>query len=693
MYSLGSAGQRGGGVEVAVVAKPKSIEEVDLWVRGRFGVSSLRERQAEVVYALLRGRRALFVAPTGHGKSLCYQALAAGPWSTGMVLVFQPLKALMAEQVSRATGMGLRAAVVNSDQSIEEQRATLARAVAGELDILFLAPERQGSGSWMEAVPQVELKGVVIDEAHCISQWGHDFRPWYSRLVHTIMGLGRRTPVLAITATAPPKVVADVQLQIAPNGERITSIRLASHRPNITCAATRVDGLAQRLALLLELARGSFSGEPGIAYTLTTREAERAAAFLRAMGVPAEAYWGRRTVEERSAAMDSWLRSDATVMCATSALGMGLDRADVRWVVHLGLPDSLIRYVQEIGRIGRDGEPAWAVAVHDPQTAPVHRWMLGSSWPDPADYRAVVDSLKEGPAKQREIIDKRDIPETVMGKILGDLLRRELVQRDGGSPNTYTWVGGEQDPVPEGATEARALRAGFLQEVFAYEGSQSCRARHLAGAMQDDVLPDACGGCDRCAEWTWPDLAAAEAAALRFLTESWLQIKLRGKYGGAGCALSYYGDGAIGAAVKRAKYKEGIAPVEAFDAAKRVLAKTEGPFVGVDFDAVVCLPPTASGAFVAGFAGLIATHLGVPLVKLERTRNTPAQKSFRSRLKKRQNMSGAFCRPAGLVGAECVLLVDDIWDSGEAMKEAARMLSPAVSYPMVMARTRSMGGS
>lgn len=250
-----------------MVPRPQSTSDVTTWVTDRFSLPGLREGQTEVIQELLQGRRCLFVAPTGHGKSLCYQALAASPWSRGVVLVFQPLKALMREQVQRAEVAGLRAEVINSDLDAEAQQVVLDRVEAGHADLLFISPERQGNRLWLDHVGKLEIKGVVIDEAHCISQWGHDFRPWYQRLVRTIMGLGRRTPVLAITATAPGQVIDDVREQIGPSGEPIRLIRQASHRSNLQLSCVTVRGFAERLGRLLQIAR-SEGDMPGIAYLL-----------------------------------------------------------------------------------------------------------------------------------------------------------------------------------------------------------------------------------------------------------------------------------------------------------------------------------------------------------------------------------------------------------------------------------------
>ncbi|MFP2925452.1 RecQ family ATP-dependent DNA helicase [Pyxidicoccus sp. 3LG] len=663
---------------------------MERWLVGRFSLRSLRPYQAEVVHALLKGERVLFVAPTGHGKSLCYQGLAAHPSKKGVVLVFQPLIALMQEQVERAKAQGLRAAVVNSQQEFEMQDEVLRSAADGELDILFLSPERQGNGLWLEHVAEMEIKGVVIDEAHCISQWGHDFRPWYRRLVGTIMGLGHRTPVLAVTATAPAHVVEDIQEQIASEEHEVRVIRMASHRDNLACSAWQVAGLAERLAVLLHISRQQ-PEMPGIAYLLTTTETEMAADFLCRQDIPAIAYHGQLDAQERSERLSRWQDGEAAVVCATSALGMGVDRQDVRWVSHLGLPDSLIRYVQEIGRAGRDGEHARVIAVHDPECHGVYEGLLHSSQPDPHEYERVAEELRRGPARRTQLIEALDLPETMAQRILDDLVSTRLCEREG-EPAEYTWCGGGRPPVPENAARAIEVRRTFLAGALAYPEAPGCRAVVLAGAMGDAVLPAPCGICDRCAREPLPNLTRETVLARDYL-DSFTPVLKKGRRGSAvlhegGRALAFYGMGALGVAIRNAKYSGAPAPVSVLNRALEVLRDVQGPYFGLHFDAVVCLPSTSSGNFVSDFASALGRRLGVPAIVLEKTRQTEAQKSYRSRHRKQQNVRGAFRLPDGTRPLGHVLLVDDVWDSGASMLEAAGVLRPTRVHVLTMARTR-----
>lgn len=669
--------------------KPKpNRQQLQRWLRDRFDLTTLRAGQLEVVELLIAGRRCYLVAPTGHGKSLCYQALAASPWSEGVVLVFQPLKALMGEQVERARALDLRADFINSDLDDEQQAAILARAVAGKLDILFLAPERQQNPLWQDQIPRMVIKGLVIDEAHCISQWGHDFRPWYKRLVNVTVNLGLRTPVLAVTATAPGDVVADIRQQIAPHGEPVDGVRLGSHRPNIALSARAAEGFAERLAHALQLAR-KHSGHAGLVYVLTTEEAEMVAGFLSEQGIAAAHYHGRMNAEDKQESLRRWNNGEIEIICATAALGMGMDRADVRWVAHLGMPDSLIRYVQEIGRIGRDDRPSHAYAIHDP--AIDYGWMLTSGWPDPDDYRKIAGALTAEPKTRTALVEATDVPENTAQRVLDDLREQAFVERVAQSPATYVRraaVG--VDPVPDGIEVARQVRAAFHARAQAYLEGEGCRARQLAEAMADESLPAPCGICDRCRDRRWLLTLASRKAAKRFLANYKPPIRLEYGKRHKGCALSIYGVGTIGEAVQKSKYAGRPAPKEVLETALQLLRDPDGPYGRVTFDAVVSIPSTSSGDFVANFAARVADSLGVPHVALSKVRQTQPQKNFRSKLHKKRNVEHAFAS-ADIAGAGVVLLIDDIWATGASMSEAARTLQPAVVYPLTMARTRHQG--
>ena len=320
-------------------------------LRQHFGFSAFKPGQREVIEHLLAGRSAAAVFPTGGGKSLCYQLPALA--LQGVTVVVSPLIALMKDQIDALERRGIAAARIDSSVGLEGLREAGRRLRAGELRLLYVAPERFNNERFREMIGHVRVSLFAVDEAHCISEWGHNFRPDYLKLVGYARSIGAER-VLALTATATPKVLEDVRraFDITPE----CAVRTGFYRPNLTILTTPVEDAA-RDALLIERLRSRPAG-PTVVYTTTQKTAERVAALLQAEGFEAKHYHAGMKPEPRAATQEWFLKSTGGIVCATIAFGMGIDKPDIRYVYHYNLPKSLEGYAQEIGRAGRDGEPS-----------------------------------------------------------------------------------------------------------------------------------------------------------------------------------------------------------------------------------------------------------------------------------------------------------------------------------------------
>ena len=314
----------------------------------RFGFDAFRPGQQQIVDALLAGRSALAVFPTGAGKSLCYQLPAL--LLDGVTVVVSPLIALMKDQIDFLARRGVEAARLDSSLGPAEARDVSARLRDGRLKLLYVAPERFNNERFLTQLAETKIALFAVDEAHCISEWGHNFRPDYLKLAVRARELGAER-VLALTATATPAVVADIRAGFGI--DETDAVVTGFYRPNLTLLTTPVHA-AERDQLLIDRLRERPPG-PTIVYVTLQRTALRVAKLLAAAGLPARAYHAGMSPEDRVAVQEWWTSSDRGVVVATIAFGMGIDKADVRYVYHANLPKSLESYSQEIGRAGRDG--------------------------------------------------------------------------------------------------------------------------------------------------------------------------------------------------------------------------------------------------------------------------------------------------------------------------------------------------
>src|SRR5215472_6356495 len=363
-------------------------------LRERFGFAEFRPAQQQVIDRVMAGADVLAVMPTGSGKSLCYQLPALA--LPGLTLIVSPLIALMKDQVDHLNHLGLPATLINSTVSREQQRSRLSQAIAGKIKLLYIAPERFQSEEFRTALGRIKVSLIAIDEAHCISLWGHDFRPDYLRLRTVIKDL--KTPaVLALTATATPAVRRDILTQIGIEGA--TQVVSGFDRPNLYLEVREVATTAEKIRAIVELARWA---PLGIVYAGTRKNVEEIHARLRRAGLETAAYHAGLSTPDRKAVQERFMKASECVIVAANAFGMGIDRSQVRFVVHADIPDSVEAYYQEIGRAGRDSEPARCLLLFNYADKWIPEFFIDSSHP-PAEILKYVFGKMCRP-NQREIV-------------------------------------------------------------------------------------------------------------------------------------------------------------------------------------------------------------------------------------------------------------------------------------------------
>lgn len=464
----------------------------------RFGWKTLRPGQAEAVEALLAGDDVLAVMPTGHGKSAIYQLTAS--LLDGATVVVSPLIALQHDQVEQLEGLGAEEAVaVNSTQRASEIREAWRDLASGDAEFVFLAPEQLAKDEVVERLQELRPSLFVVDEAHCVSSWGHDFRPDYLRLGHVIESLGHPTTA-ALTATAAPPVREEIveRLGLKPPRQVVRGF----DRPNIYLEVEReLDDDARRDAVTERALR---EARPGLIYVATRKEAEHYAEELRARGLPAEAYHAGMPRAERERVHEAFSDGTAEVVAATSAFGMGIDKADVRFVLHAAAPDSPDSYYQEVGRAGRDGEPALAALYYRPEDLGLHRFRTGGT-PDTEVLSRVARAVRRAdePVGPQELRDTVGVGATRLTSAVN------LLEQAGALGTTkdgeLVW---QEGSVSEAVEEAEAIaqsrgrvNRSRVDMMRAYAETEGCRRQFLLGYFGEE-LDEPCGHCDTCRDGT-----------------------------------------------------------------------------------------------------------------------------------------------------------------------------------------------
>jgi len=479
--------------------KSKSVKavpwrEINRLARERFGISHFRSGQREIIEAVLLGKNALGIMPTAAGKSLCYQLPALLLPSTTVVV--SPLLALMKDQQEELAEVNVNSAKLDSTVSATQERELLMDLKHRERPIAFVTPERLDNPEAIEHFSKMEVSLLVIDEAHCVSQWGHDFRPAYLFLRDAI-GKLRRPPVLALTATATPQVIDDILQQLGIKNAEI--IQTGTRRENLQFEVVRTVNSAAKLARLKQVLseeRGS-----GIIYCATVRHANEIYEWLTDAGENVVHYHGKMRIKDRNHSQAMFMDGKVHAVVATKAFGLGINKPDVRFVLHYDLPDSVESYYQEAGRAGRDGESARCILLFQLEDKRVQSYFLGGKYPKAEDAFRLYSVISAGPdvVTVKEIAEVINLPERKTKVVLAWLQGAGIVSR---TKNGFKKVKDFENPadfqsyLSEYEERFRDDR-DRLEEMLAYGQTTQCRQCYFDEYFGEQAAQP-CGICDNC---------------------------------------------------------------------------------------------------------------------------------------------------------------------------------------------------
>lgn len=659
--------------------------------------ASFHEGQERAISLLASGGQCVIcVQRTGWGKSAVYfvathllRDRGAGP-----TVIVSPLLALMRNQIGAAKRLGIRAQTINSSNT-DDWDQLYEDLAHDRLDVLLISPERLANRKFKEkAAGLFEKVGLfVVDEAHCISDWGHDFRPDYRRLKQLIRELPADASILCTTATANNRVVKDIHEQLTSSDRPITEIRGPLGRASLRLEIVEIPSREEKLAWLVTHLH-EFEGA-GIIYCSTIRDAENVHEWLREHAINSDVYHGKMQDEDRARVESALLNNELNVLVATTALGMGYDKPDLSFVIHFQCPGSTVAYYQQVGRAGRALAKADGILLRSEADFSIQDFFINTAIPPRAKIAELLSVFERIDRKEATLFDFQmfmNLGQTRIRAMLTMLEVEGVVERGDGL--RWTLINPNWPYDDERFNALTQMRQEELDRMRVYGTDGRCLMQFLRTEL-DDVTAEPCGRCQVCAGGEFQTIGDAEAlrAAAKFLKSRSFEIEPRKKWSGkrsgsipptrqaeTGMAISRYMDGAYGDLVADGKYRDGAFSDELLSVAIERVREWDTYH---EITWVAAVPSLKHPELVPEFAAKLAVALGIPFSScVTKTRSTKQQKELENSYTQAANVFEAFSVDANGTREGAVLLVDDMCDSRWTMTEIAHLLREAGSGPV-----------
>ena len=666
--------------------------------------AEFREGQKEAIEAVVNGKRTLVVQKTGWGKSLVYflaTKLLKEKKRDGITLIISPLLALMNNQIDSAQRLGLNVKTINSDNNDEWDNIISDICDDNAVDALIISPERLANADFVkDCLDKIKnrVNLFVVDEAHCISDWGHDFRPDYRRIVKILQLMPSNVPVLATTATANDRVVNDIVAQL---GENLVISRGELIRESLAIQVIKLQKKEDRLAWLaenIEKMPGS-----GVVYCLTKADCDLVTDWLNENNIKSEKYYADISKEYKAIILDKFQKNEIKVLVATVAFGMGYDKPDIGFVIHFQRPANIVSYYQQIGRAGRGIELAYAVLLCGEEDEHINQYFINSAFPTEKDMNIVVDFITDNPGKSiSEIKGALNIRANRVEKTLKYLtVSDDIYTEDVNRKKCYYKSAKKWKPDLERSEGITAIRYKEMQDMDEFTKQKGCYMKYIAEKL-DDVNAKVCGKCSNCGGLLFDERVGAETVqrAQQFIKSKFGVIEPRKQFPDktkiesefqfkGGIVLSNYADAGYGMAVQKGKYLDGYFSDELVDASVKILSEF------IKNNNIEWITPVTSKRhpkLVPDFAKRLADRLGIGYFEGIKKLDAEEQKKFENSDGQYKNANNSF--EIIQVKKENILLVDDMVDSRWTFTVCTikmREMGSGDIYPFALANTAGRG--